>query len=220
LELKRSYIRTIKDSILLNDIVQRFKIQNIDLLEKIFLFLIDNISNLFSINSIEKKIKNLGYKTNAVTLGNYIKYLEYSFLFFSVERYNIKGKKILEGEKKYYLNDLGFRNYLSSSFDPGITKKLENFVFQTLIQKGYSVYVGTIDSDLEVDFVAEKLNQRIYIQVTYLLESKEVIEREYGNLEKIKDNWPKYVVSMDKISINPKNGIKHIKAWDLTRALI
>ncbi|MDD9898616.1 MAG: ATP-binding protein, partial [Candidatus Melainabacteria bacterium] len=219
LELKHSYIRTIKNSILLNDVVRRFRVENIDLLEKLFGFLIDNIANPFSANSIQKAFKQQGYKSNTVTIGNYLRYLEYSFLIYGVDRYDIKGKRILEGEKKFYLNDLGFRNYLSSSFDPGIGKKLENFVFQKLIMKGYQVYVGNLDSNLEVDFVAEKAGQKIYLQVAYLLDSEKVIEREYGNLEKIHDNWDKYVVSLDKVELKPKEGIKHIQAWKLDQLL-
>jgi predicted AAA+ superfamily ATPase len=216
LEVKISYIRTIKNSILLNDIVKRFKVENIDLLEKLFAFLIDNIANPFSANSIQKKFTEQGIKANAVTVGNYLRYLEYSFLIHGVDRYDIKGKKIIEGEKKFYLNDLGFRNYLSSSFDPGIGKKLENFVFQTLLMKKYQVFVASLDSSHEIDFVAEKDGKTIYVQVTYLLDSEKLIKREYGNLEKIPDNWDKYVVSLDRVDIKPKAGIKHAKAWEFS----
>lgn len=211
---KTSYLMSLKDSILINDIVKRFNIKNPKLLSLILDFLIDNIGHLFSVNSIANKLKSCGVNINAVTLGNYIHYLEMTFLVYGVSRYDLRGKKILEGERKYYLNDLGFANYLQSTFDSGITRKLENYVFNALIQAGYSVRVGYI-YHLEIDFVAERNDQVIYIQVTYLLQDESVIEREYGNLEKIRDNWPKWVVSMDEIKIPSKDGILHVPAWQL-----
>ena len=141
-----------------------------------------------------------------------------TYLIHSVERYDLKRKRILEGERKYYINDLAFSNYLKSSFDNGINCKLENYIYQTLSQAGYRIYVGNI-YQREIDFVAEKNKQTIYIQVTYLLHSKEVIQREYGNLEKIKDHWPKWVVSLDDFKLPPKGGIEHIHAWQIVDKL-
>ncbi len=117
-----------------------------------------------------------------------------------------------------YPNDLGFSNYLQNTFDNNITRRLENYVYTTLLQKGYRVYVGAI-YPLEIDFVAEKNQEIIYIQVTYLLHSDEVIQREYGNLEKIQDNWPKRVVSLDDVALPAKEGIRHVQAWELSRHL-
>ena len=117
-----------------------------------------------------------------------------------------------------YPNDLGFSNYLQNTFDNNITRRLENYVYTTLLQKGYRVYVGAI-YPLEIDFVAEKNQEIIYIQVTYLLHSDEVIQREYGNLEKIQDNWPKWVVSLDDVALPAKEGIRHVQAWELSRHL-
>lgn len=209
---KQSYLNSLKDSILMNDIVKRFNIKNPKLLILLLEFVIDNIGKLFSLNNIVKKLNAIGVQLNVVTVGNYIHYLELTYLIHPVSRYDIKGKKILEGERKYYLNDLGFFNYLQSSFDDGITRKLENYIYKELLQAGCKVNIGNI-YNLEVDFVAE-FNQKIfYIQVTYLLHSNEVIEREYGNLEKIKDNWPKIVISIDEVSFPVKNGIHHVPAW-------
>ena len=111
---------------MLKDIVKRYKINDVALLEKIFLFLVDNIRNLFSINSIVRKFKGLNIKTNTVTLANYLRYIESTFILTGVDRYDLKGKKIIEGEKKYYLNDLSFINFLTSGFESNFTKKLEN----------------------------------------------------------------------------------------------
>lgn len=210
---KRNFINALKDSIIMNDIVKRFSVQNVDLIEKIFLFLCDNISKPFSLNSINKKLKEIGLKTNAMTVSNYIRYLEYAFLIQGIDRYDIKGKKILEGEKKYFLNDLGFKKYLTSSFDPALGKLLENYVFKCLDRLDYNIHIGNINGR-EIDFIAEKPNKKIYIQVAYLITDEEVVKREYGNLEQIHDSWEKIVVTMDDIKLNPKEGIKHIRAID------
>lgn len=215
-EAKYNFIKSLKNSIILKDIVQRYEVHNVDLLEKIFLFLANNISNLFSINSIMNKLKSLGYKSNTTTLGNYIRYLEDTFIIHGIDRYDLKGKKILEGEKKYYLNDLAFKNFLFSNFDQNRGNLLENYIFNALIKEGYQVYTGNL-SNLEIDFVAQKKinnkNNTLYIQVAYIVQSEELIEREFGNLEKIQDSWTKIVVSLDDITLDHSSGIKHLQAW-------
>lgn len=215
---KIAYLSTLKDSILIHDIAKRLQIKNIKLLALLLDFLIDNIGKLFSLDAISKKLKATGMQINLITLTNYIHYLELTFLIHAARRYDLKGKKILEGERKYYLNDMGFSNYLQSTFDNNITRRLENFVYLTLLQSGYQVTIGNI-YQLEIDFIAEKDQQIIYVQVTYLLHSEEVIAREYGNLEKIKDSWPKWVISLDEVNFPVKNGIHHVPAWELARRL-
>lgn len=217
-ELQYSFIKWLKDTILLKDVVKRYKIKEVDLLEKLFSFVIDNSSKLFSLNSITNKLKTIWIKTNLVTIWNYIKYIEDTFLIYSIWRYDIKWKNILEWSKKYYLWDLGFMNFMLSSFDNNITRKLENYVFIFLKGKWYKVTTWNI-WDLEIDFVCEKWNDIIYIQVAYLLYDENVIAREYWNLEKIKNSWPKYVVSMDEINLPKKDWITHIKAWELQEFL-
>lgn len=209
---KIAHLSALKDSILMNDVAKRFNIRNPKLLTLLLDFLIDNTGKLFSTDAIFKKLKSTGLHINAITLTNYIHYIELTFLIHSVRRYDLKGKKILEGERKYYLNDLGFSNYLQNAFDNNITRRLENFVYLALLQAGYRVFIGNI-YQLEIDFIAEKNQEKIYIQVTYLLSGTDVIAREYGNLEKIHDNWPKWVVSMDDIQLPSKNGIRHVQAW-------
>jgi len=210
-ESKINYLKSLKDSIILKDIVKRYNIKEIDLLERIFLFLSGNIGNLFSLNSIVKKLKWLNLVSNVTTIGNYINYLEKTFIIHGVERYDVKGKKILEWEKKYYLNDVGFLNFFVSSYDLWSGKKLENLVYNHLRHHGYKVYVGNI-WNLEIDFVAEKGKEILYLQVAYSISSEEVFAREFWNLAKIKDNYKKMVLSLDEI-VNDYEWIIHQNIW-------
>ena len=213
-ESKRHYVESLKDTIILKDIVGRRGIKDVVLLDKIFDFLSDNIGNLFSVNSIVKYLNSHNQKTNFETVSNYVKYLEDVFLIHKVERYDVKGKLILGGEKKYYLNDLSFHNYLFSSFDYGLGKNLENIVYLYYRSQGWNVYVGKIGKN-EIDFVIEKQNKKKYIQVTHSLITKKVINREFGNLEKINDSYEKLVISMDDKSLGNKEGIEHKLAWEI-----
>jgi predicted AAA+ superfamily ATPase len=212
-EIKKNYLMNLKDSIVLKDIVRRHNVRDVYLLEKLINFLIDSIGALFSINSVVNFLRSSGYKVNPETVGNYIKYLKESYLIHEADRYDIKGKRILSGEKKYYLNDLGFKYILSSSFDFGVGKYLENAVYLDLRRKGFKVYTGKI-RDKEIDFIAENGNIKKYIQVCYLLADERVINREFGNLEQIPDHYEKMVISMDDIDLGNRGGIMHRKAWD------
>jgi predicted AAA+ superfamily ATPase len=213
-ELKTQYIHTLKDSILLHDIVERHKIKDVELLESLFYFLIDNIGNLFSLNSVVQYISQSRQKTNPQTISQYINFLEQSFLLHSVDRYDIKGKKILSSKKKYYANDVGFRNFFFSSFDPGLGKHLENTLFLEYKSRGYSIYTGEVSNN-EVDFILEKNGMKKYIQVTHSLTTEKVIEREFRSLEKIKDSFPKEIISLDDVSFGQRNGIIHRLAWEI-----
>lgn len=217
-ERKIAYLQALNDSILMNDIVARFKINQPSILIRLLDFLIDNIGKLVSVNAIVNALNAKGVSVSSSTIGNYIHYLELTFLVSGVKRYDLRGKKILTGPSKYYLNDLGPSNYLRSTFDNHITRRLENFVYNELIQAGFQVYVGKI-YDLEIDFVAERNKKKLFIQVNYLLHSEDVIAREYGNLEKLQNNWPKWVVSFDGIGLPSKEGIEHIQAWELQARL-
>ena len=214
-ETKRHYITAVKDTILLRDIIQRYKIKDAKLLEDIFSFLINNASNLISINNIVNYYKSKNKKTSYETIANYINYLKNSFLVHQVEKYNISGKETLAGNFKFYINDLSYKNYIYAGFAYGIGYKLENLVYLQLINAGFDVYVGYLRNK-EVDFVAIKNSKPIYIQVTYLMTDKETIDREYRSLEFIKDNFPKIIISLDDIIFNERNGIKHIQAWNFS----
>jgi predicted AAA+ superfamily ATPase len=211
-EMKRNYLSSLKDSIVLRDIVRRHQIRDVYLLDKLLNFMIDSIGSLFSINKVVNYLKSSGYKCNAETIGNYVGYMKEAFFIHEVDRFDIKGKRILSSEKKYYLNDLGFKYFLFSSFDFAVGKYLENAVYLDLKRKGYQVYTGTLRNK-EIDFIAEKDDERKYLQVCYVLADESVVEREFGNLEQIADNYEKVVVSLDDINFGNRKGIKHINAW-------
>ena len=217
-ETKRHYIAAIKDTVLLCDIIQRYSIKDARLLEDIFSFLVNNASNMISINSIVNFFKSKNRKTNYETIANYIGYLKNTFLIHQVERFNIKGKDIISGNSKYYINDLSFKNYLYSGFEYGLGYMLENIVYLQLINSGYTVYTGFIRNK-EIDFIATKNDRTIYLQVAYMLVDKFTIEREYSELEKIPDNYEKFVISIDDVQLPNRNGIKHFLAWQLNEIL-
>lgn len=213
-ESQKQYVASVKDTILLRDIVQWKTIRDAKLLEDVFFYLVNNASNLLSITNIVNFFSSRKRKTTYDTISNYIGFIEEAFLAYKTERYNIKGKDVIAGNCKYYLNDLAFKNYLYPGFSYGLGYLLENAVYLDLLRSGYSVYTGTI-RDKEVDFVATKDDRVIYIQCTYMLEDEKTIEREYGALEAIGDSYEKYVVSLDEIKLPSRNGIKHVQGWNL-----
>jgi len=213
-EAKRHYVMSLRDSILLNDIVKKFGIQDVHLLERLFHFLCSNIGSLFSVNKLVRHLNSKGVKTSFETLSRYVDYLERALLIHNCSRYDIRGKEILSGLRKYYVNDLAFREYLTPGFDPGLSHRLENCIYLHFKAQGYQVQVGT-NRNLEVDFILEKGDERKYIQVCYLLASEDIIEREYRSLETIRDNYPKMVISMDDIRFGTRNGITHYLAWEV-----
>jgi len=217
-ETRLNYIRALKDSIILRDVVTRYGVRDTYLLDRIVGFITDSVGSFVSVNSISKYMTSNGYKTNSETVGSYVKYLQDAFFIHESERYDIKGKKILAGEKKYYINDVGFKSFFHSSFDPAAGKYIENIIYISLVRNGYKVFTGQI-SGREIDFMAEKNGEKIYVQAAYLLTGDEVIEREFGNLENIKDNFQKYVVSLDEISFGNRNGIKHLTAWEFEKII-
>ncbi|HQB22461.1 MAG TPA: ATP-binding protein [Bacteroidales bacterium] len=217
-EMKQNYISSIKDTVMLRDIVARYNVKDVKLLDDLFVYLVNTASNLISITNIINFFASKKRKTNYETLSSYISYLESSFLIHRAERYNIKGKDTISGNSKYYINDLGYRNYLYSGYGYGIGYLLENAVYLSLRRAGYQVYVGTIQNS-EVDFVAIKGERKIYLQATLQLTEEKTIEREYRALKLIEDNFDKYVVSMDDYKIPSNEGIEHISAWNLENVL-
>lgn len=213
-EMKQNYVSSIKDTVILRDIVSRYHVKDVKLLDDLFVYLVNTASNLISIANIIHYFASKKRKTNYETLSSYISYLENSFLVHRADRYNIKGKDTISGNSKYYMNDLSFRNYLYAGYGYGIGYLLENAVYLSLRRAGYQVYVGTI-KDREVDFVATKGNKKLYLQVTMSLSEELTIEREYRSLKLIDDNFDKYVVSMDDYKIPSNEGIKHLSSWNL-----
>lgn len=218
-EVKRNYVSALKDTVLLKDIVRRYTIKDVRLLEDLFAYLVNNASNMLSISNITNFIKGKGRKTSYETVAAYIGYIEEVYLAHRALRYNIKGKEIIAGTYKYYMNDLSFRNYLYGGLGYGIGYMLENLVYLELSRCGYDVYIGTIKNK-EVDFVAIKNDRTIYLQVAYLLIDEQTVEREYSSLKAIADNYEKVIVSLDDIQFSIRSGIKHILAWDLEKFLI
>ncbi|MDR1882796.1 MAG: ATP-binding protein [Prevotella sp.] len=217
-ELKRNYMSAVKDTVLLRDIIQRHSIKDARLLEDIFVYLVNNASNLLSIRNISNYFQSNGRKTSYDTVAAYIGYIEDAYLIHRVERYNIKGKETIAGNCKYYANDLSFNNYLYQGFGYGAGYMLENMVYLELARHGFDIYVGSIKGK-EVDFVAIKGDRIAYIQSAYMLIDPQTIEREYTALQAIEDNFEKIVVSLDEITLPSKGGIKHIQAWRLNDVL-
>ncbi|MDD4032170.1 MAG: ATP-binding protein [Bacteroidales bacterium] len=217
-ELKRNYISAVKDTVLLRDIIQRHNIKDARLLEDIFVYLVNNASNLLSVRNISNYFKSSGRKTSYDTVAAYIGYIEDAYLVHRVERYNIKGKETIAGNVKYYVNDLSFNNYLYQGFGYGSGYMLENLVYLELARHGFDIYVGNIKGK-EVDFVSIKGDRILYVQSTFMLTDRDTIEREYSALEVIDDNYEKIVVSLDDIALPSKGGIKHIQAWRLNEVL-
>ncbi len=217
-ESKRNYVSAIKDTVLLRDIIQRYKVKDANLLEDLFVYTVNNASSLLSITNIEKHFKGKNRNTSYDTISAYLGYMQDSYIIHKAERYDIKGKELLAGNCKYYVNDMAYRNYLYSGFGYGLGYQLENLIYLDLKRLGFDVYVGAFRGG-EIDFVAKKKDRVIYIQSCYLLSDENTAKREYSAFGNIRDNYEKYVVSLDDISIPNQDGIEHIQAWDLLNRL-
>lgn len=213
-ELQRHYIESLRNTIVLRDIVGRQNIKDLALLEDIFKFLSSNIGNLTSISRIINYFKSRQKKTNYETVSSYVEFLVNTFMIHKAERYNLRGKQTLGGECKYYLNDLSFKNFILGYFPADVGNNLENYIFIQLKRMGYKVSAGVFN-DIEIDFVAQKPAKTMYIQVCYILNEEKTIQREFGNLLLIKDNYEKIVVSLDDFKFSDYEGIKHIRPWEL-----
>lgn len=210
--LVRDYLQGVYNTIMMRDIIAREKIRNVPFMENLARFMADNIGKLISTNSIVKYMKSQGEKISDAVTSTYIDYLCKALIMMPVGRYDIHGKKLFELIYKYYFADHGLRNYLCGfNLRSSIEKILENVVYIHLLVQGFSVKVGILRAG-EIDFVATKGAKTLYVQVTYLLASEDTIEREFGNLAAIKDNYSKYVVSMDPVSgeFSEYPGIHHV----------
>lgn len=207
-EEKEKYLYDLYSTIVLNDILYKNKVKDLDLLERLMEFMISNIGKLFSANSISKYIKNENRKTTPHTIINYMDYARNAFIFYQIKRENIKQKRKLLISDKYYLVDSGFYFIFNGSTQRNWGQLLENIVFLELIRQGYSITIGKIQ-DLEVDFVCRKANQIKYIQVSQSILDENTRKREFKSLEKISDSYPKYVISMDSFDFSA-NGIIHL----------
>lgn len=205
---RKMYLRDLYNAIILKDIVERNNIKDINLLNRIIQFMMENVGGILSSNSIAGNLKNEKINTSVDTVMNYIDYITTSSIFNKVNRYDIRGKSVMATLEKYYLTDLGFLSLKSSPIEKKTGGRLENIVYNELIARGYEVYIGKTEKG-EVDFVIDKFGERKYIQVADYLSSDEVIKREFGAFDYVKDNYPKYVITMDKIDYS-QNGIIHL----------
>lgn len=209
---KKLVLMDLYNSIVLKDIIQRNNVKNVDLLDRIMRFVMYNIGQAFSANKIHKRLKQDMVSLSVNTIYNYLKFFENACLIYQVRREDLKGKKILKHDEKYYLCDLGFRQAIIENNQRDITRVIENIVYLELLRRGYEITIGKVDN-LEVDFVCKKQNRPIYIQVSYLLSSEETIERELKPLKNISDNYPKYVITMDEVNMS-HDGIEHLNLID------
>ena len=214
-ELVFEYLRNVYASILLRDVVAREKIRNVRFLENLVKYLADNIGSLFSASNICKYLKSQHVSITPQLVINYLKALNNAFFIHKAERYDIKGKRLFEYTEKYYFEDIGLRNAIRGfNYKSDIGKILENVVYNHLCGCGYNVYSGQLDTE-EIDFIAEKNGITIYFQTAFIIADAHTKNREFGNLLKIDDNHPKYVVTMDNFILgNNYKGIKHIHLKD------
>lgn len=209
---KFDYIRDIYDSIILRDILERNKIKDIDLLKRLIKYAISSTGKTFSSVSISKYLKNEGRKTAPKTILNYMDQITTSFLIYKAQREDLKGKNILKSLEKYYVVDNSFYHMFNDEETWDMGSILESIVYMELLRRGYKVTVGKIDSE-EVDFVARKNNQTMYIQVAETINSKKTREREEFSLSKIDDNYPKYIITQDNIR-SPVGSYIHLNIID------
>ena len=208
----REYQMDIFHTVLLKDVIMRNQIRNVPFLENLVRFLADNTGKLISANSIAKYMKSQGESITSTVIINYISFLCEAYILHKVNRFDIHGKRIFETNDKFYFEDNGIRNALAGGTREGdIEKVIENIIYQHLIRLGYQVYVGQLQAG-EIDFVCTKPDgQRIYVQASYIIVDQATREREFGNLRAIKDNYPKYVISMTPlVTSNDDNGITHL----------
>ena len=204
----RTYLMDVYDSIIVKDIINRFKIKEIDLFNRIVEYIVTTPSQTFAAESLTKYFSvndDRGVTKN--TLYNYLEYMSKAMLISKAERYDVRGKRILSGKYKYYLTDLGLGQVMSTGKKQQMGAYLENIVYNELVARGYDVKVGTFDNG-EIDFIATRMEEKLYFQVAFVLADDSVIEREFGAFNNIKDNYPKYVISTDKYDFS-QNGIIH-----------
>ena len=204
-------VEGIYNSVITSDITKRHNIVNFDLFNRVVKFIIENVGKTFSANSIVKFLKGEGRALSVESIYNYLEWLEKAFVIYRCRRYDLQGKSVLKTQEKFYLADQSLK-YCIMGFNPkSIASMLENIVYFELKRRGYEVYIGKLGTK-EIDFVAMKRDERIYVQVCRTL--PENSDREIGNLLTIKDQYPKYVVTLDELSTGNVNGVKIIHLFD------
>lgn len=210
---KKLYLKDLFNTVILKDIVERNSIKDINLLNRIIQFIMENIGGIVSSNSIAKYLKKEKINTTVDTVLNYVEYIKSSMIISKVNRYDIRGKNVMATLEKYYVSDLGLLQLKKTPIEEKVGGRLENIVYNELIARGYDVYVGKTDNG-EIDFIVEGFKEKFYIQVANILSDEDVIKREFGAYDNVNDNYPKYVLTMDEIDYS-RNGIihKNIVEW-------
>lgn len=211
-EQTKTFLRDVYDTIVLKDIVQRAGIKDIDLFNRVMEYLVCNPSQIFSITSLSNYFLRVDRKVSKETIYNYLENITSSLIMRRVSRYDIRGKRILTKMDKYYLTDMGIGRIRNPGFKLEMGALLENVVYNELVSRGLEVYVGKTTRN-EVDFVTIKGQQKAYYQVAYYLYDQKVIDREFGAFADIPDNYPKYVISFDKMDFS-RDGIIHKNVID------
>jgi len=214
-EQARQIVADIQASVVLKDVVKRYKIKNVPLLERIIAFIYDSVGSMVSIRKITDYMKSNGIAADSETVSSYVGYLEDAYIIKKVPRYDIRGKKLLESNDKFYLADHSLQYVVRDLKRTNLPGILENIVHNELIGRGYKVYVGKIGTK-EIDFVAERINggEKVYVQVCTEFGSPETMDREFSPLIEIKDHYPKYVVTLDKYWGEDRGGVKGIHLKD------
>ncbi len=218
-ELVFDYLRNIYAAILFKDIVARHNIRNVSLLENLVSYVADNVGNFLSAKSISDFLKSQKVKVTPNVILSYLRFLEQAFFVLKVNRQELRGKKIFEIGHKYYFEDLGLRHSLLGYRTADIGKILENIVYLHLVIAGYHVSVGKFQNK-EIDFVCTRGDEKMYVQVAYVIADDATRKREFGNLELAYDNHPKFVVSMDENASGNVAGIKHVHVRQFVKQLV
>jgi len=202
-------INDIFDSIVLRDVVQRYKIRDVELLRRILNFIADSVGNTISAKRIADYFKSQARKVDINTVYTYLDALVSSFLITRVQRYDIQGRELLKTQEKYYLADSGLQHAVFGYRDRHISGILENIVYNELVRRGYTVYIGKLGAQV-VDFIAEQPPKKLYVQVAFKLEVEETVQREFAPLLAIRDSYPKFVVTMDSHFQDTIEGVQHV----------
>jgi len=212
-ESRRQYMMAIYDTVLMRDVVERYNVRDVRLLKDIFAYLAHTVSNLTSVYNLVNYFKHQNRKTNYETIAAYVGYLEDAFLIHRCERYDIKGKDLMAGTVKYYLNDLTFKNYLYPGNTHGFGYLLENLVYLKLRHHGYEVFCGHLRNK-EVDFVAKKGEDLMYLQSAWSILDESTRDREYASLLSIRDAYPKTIVTADDLASPNHQGVRNEVFWE------
>ena len=208
-------VEGIYNSVITSDITRRHNITNFDLFNRVVKYVVENVGKTFSANAIVKYLKSEGRRLNVETIYNYLEWLEKAFVIYRCQRYDLQGKAVLKTQQKFYLADASLKYCIMGCNPKSIASMLENIVYFELRRKGYDVYIGK-NGTKEIDFVAIRRDERIYVQVCRIL--PEESDREVANLLEIKDHYPKYVVTLDELALGNINGVKIVHLADFLLA--